>query len=54
MEDHYPEQELEHTIRHADHDLFDAEVIGEEEDLLLVHTLLDEVFRGAKQREAME
>lgn len=47
MEEYYQEDEMELQIRHEDHRLFEQEVIGEDEDLLLVHTLLDEVFRGA-------
>lgn len=46
MDDYYQEESADKVIRHEDHDLFEQEVIAEDEDLLLVHTLLDEVFRG--------
>ena len=45
MEDYYQDEETDDVTRREDQELFEQEVIGEDEDLLLVDTLLSEVFR---------
>ncbi len=46
MEDYYQEEETDDMTRREDQELFEQEVIGEDEDLLLIDTLLSEVFRA--------
>lgn len=45
MEDYYQEEEPYDVTRREDQELFEQEVIGEDEDLLLIDILLSEVFR---------
>lgn len=45
MEDYYQDEVTDDVARHEDQELFEQEVIGEDEDLLLVDTLLSEAFR---------
>ena len=42
----YQEEETDDMTRREDQELFEQEVIGEDEDLLLIDTLLSEVFRA--------
>ncbi len=45
MEDYYQDEVSDDVALYEDQELFEQEVIGEDEDLLLVDTLLSEVFR---------
>jgi len=48
MEDYYQDEETDDVTRREDQELFEQEVIGEDEDLLLIDTLLSEVFRRCR------
>lgn len=49
MEDYYHDEVSDDVALREDQELFEQEVIGEDEDLLLVDTLLSEVFRRSSR-----